>query len=76
MDHDCRCGHPKDSTDPHPCHGKGHGCRKPATIRFYNPRPVALAGMQMKLQVSDTWACDACWADFVALLAEAAAAKK
>jgi hypothetical protein len=25
---------------------------------------VALAGVQMKLQVTDTWACDDCWAEF------------
>lgn len=58
----CRCGH--DSTGDHPCHGNGYECRKPAKRRLYNPRPVGLAGVQMKLQVSDTWACDECWAAF------------
>lgn len=55
----CRCGHSGDG--PHPCHAKAYGCRKPATLRFYGARPVALAGVQMKLEMSDTWACDECW---------------
>lgn len=69
MDNDtCRCGHPTGSTAPHPCHMDGYTCRKPATQRFYNPTPSALAGMQMKLAVSETWACDRCWEGFKALL--------
>ena len=69
----CRCGHPKDSPDPHPCHGLGHTCRKPAKQYFYSPYPkghpgASLAGMQMKACVSDTWACESCWAAFKALL--------
>lgn len=64
----CRCGHPNDSTDPHPCHGKGYACRKPARQRFYNARPVALAGNQPKVQASETQACDECWEEFKALL--------
>lgn len=64
----CRCGHPKDSTDPHPCHAKGYGCRKPAKQRFYNPTPgrvpyAQVAGVQLKLEVAETWACDDCWAE-------------
>ena len=68
----CRCGHPNDSPTPHPCHGKGYTCRRPAARRFYNPRLVSLAGMQMKVgAVGETWACDACWAEFKALRATA-----
>jgi len=68
MDQKCRCGHPNDSTSPHPCHGMGHTCGRPAQQRFYNPRPAHLAGVQMKLEVSETWACDECWAWFRGLL--------
>lgn len=62
----CRCGH--DGQGPHPCHAKAYECRKPATQRFYNAQPVALSGMQMKLQVQDTWACDECWEEFKAMV--------
>lgn len=62
----CRCGHT--GSDSHPCHGKGHTCGKPASQRFYNPMPVALAGVMMKVQVTDTWACDDCWDAFKAML--------
>lgn len=42
-----------------------HRCGKePGSIRFYSPKLVPLAGMQMKFQVRDTWGCDACWAVF------------
>ena len=58
----CRCGH--DGTGDHPCHGNGYRCRKPAARRFYNAQMVALPGVQFKVQMSDTWACDACWAEF------------
>lgn len=58
----CRCGH--DGTGPHPCHGEGYSCRKPAKQRFYNPQLVSLSGVQMKVQVTDTWACDDCWEKF------------
>lgn len=68
----CRCGH-EGSDAPHPCHGKGYGCRKPAEARFYNPSLVALAGVQMKMQVEGTYACDECWAEFSQKLAEARA---
>ena len=50
----CRCGF---TEGDHPCHYAGYTCRKPATQRFYNPELVSLAGMQMKVQVTDTWAC-------------------
>lgn len=70
----CRCGHPRSSKHPHPCHGQAHRCRQPATQRFYGPRLVALAGMQAKLEVSDTWACDTCWIAYQALAAEHRAA--
>lgn len=41
-----------------------YGCKKPATQRFYDALPVCLAGAQMKFVVSETWACDECWASF------------
>lgn len=63
---ECRCGHTGEG--PHPCHAKGHTCGKPATQRFYNARPVCLSGMQMKLGVSETWACDECWEEFKAMM--------
>jgi hypothetical protein len=62
----CRCGH--DGTGPHPCHFNGYTCGKPATQRFYNARPAALAGLQMKVVCDETWACDAHWAEFQAKL--------
>lgn len=58
----CRCGY--DGTGPHPCHGQGYTCRRPATQRIYNQRPAHLAGVQLKLSVDITWACDDCWAKF------------
>jgi len=58
----CRCGHT--GTDPHPCHGNGYQCKRPAKQRFYNVTTVALSGMQMKLQVNDTFACDICWKEW------------
>jgi len=61
----CRCGYDETDEAPHPCHGNGYACRKPAKHRFYNPELVALAGVQMKVQVTDTWACDECWAWFM-----------
>lgn len=57
----CRCGH-KDPGSPHPCHGKGYTCKNPAEHRFYGPKVVGIAGVQMKYQVQETWACDDCWA--------------
>jgi hypothetical protein len=65
----CRCGHAGDG--PHPCHAKGYRCGAPATQWFYNAQRVALAGMQPKLQVTETWACDACWGSFKAMLKDA-----
>lgn len=72
----CRCGHPKDSPDPHPCHAGGYSCRKPAKERIYalpGMAKYALAGAQMKLAAERTWACDECWAEHAKRLAEAAA---
>lgn len=72
MNQDCRCGHRADSTEPHPCHKYnrfgGGRCGKPATQRFYNPAPgrvpyAQVAGVQLKLEVAETWACDECWAE-------------
>lgn len=59
----CRCGHA--GGEPHPCHGKAYTCRAPAKQRFYAPHFVSLAGVQMKFEVSETWACDVCWAWFM-----------
>lgn len=59
----CRCGY-NTSNDYHPCHGNGYTCKKPAKPRFYNPKLVALAGVQTKFQVSETYACDDCWENF------------
>ena len=58
----CRCGFTEGEF--HPCHYAGYTCRKPATQRFYNPELVSLAGTQMKIQITDTWACDECWEKF------------
>lgn len=62
----CRCGY--DGNGPHPCHGNGYTCRKPAQQRLCSPRFVSLAGNQMKLGVTETWACDACWAEWLKLI--------
>ena len=59
----CRCGHAA-SDAPHPCHRKGYTCGKPAKQRFYAPKTVSLSGVMMKVAVTDTWACDDCWANF------------
>lgn len=64
----CRCGY--EGSGLHPCHGKAHTCRKPASQRFYALRLVALAGAQMKLGMSETWACDECWQVFQELLTQ------
>ena len=63
----CRCGHSGDG--PHPCHYNAYKCGKPAQQRFYNAHPVALAGVQMKFQVTETWACEECWLMFKSLIA-------
>lgn len=65
----CRCGHKAGDGD-HPCHARNYSCRQPAKQRLYNPRPVALTGMSMKLEMAETWACDACWASFSHLIKE------
>lgn len=57
----CRCGH--DGEGEHPCHANGYQCRKPAKRRFI-ASPAALAGVQLKLAATDTWACDECWLAF------------
>lgn len=73
----CRCGHPKDAVTPHPCHWQSPvgRCGAPSVQRFYNARPACLAGVQMKLVVDDTWACDEHWAVFQKMLADRAAVK-
>ena len=63
----CRCGHSGEG--PHPCHWSVDGrrpysCGKPAEHRFYGAHLTSLAGMQMKLGMHDTWACDEHWAEF------------
>ena len=60
----CRCGHVDSPGTDHPCHGRGYVCRRPAKRRFYNTRPAALSGMQLKLVGDETWACDACWESY------------
>lgn len=63
MAEDCRCGHPANSTEPHPCHyGRltGEHCGKPAEHFFYAQPGLgkfALAGVQMKMSVESTWGC-------------------
>lgn len=64
----CRCGHDEHDQSEHPCHGGAYTCRKPATQRFYNAEAVCLAGMQMKFQMTSTWACEECWKEFGSLL--------
>lgn len=59
----CRCGW--DGIGEHPCHGMGYTCKKPAKQRFYHDgRPFSLAGVQMKLSMQETWACDECWQNY------------
>jgi len=56
----CRCGW--DGQGDHPCHANAYTCRKPAKVRYYEPTKLyALAGMQMKMSVAETYACDECW---------------
>lgn len=56
----CRCGWDGE-TGPHPCHSDGYRCRQPAEQRFRITGPAHLAGMQLKFNASETWACDECW---------------
>lgn len=64
VNHRCRCGY--DGEDyAHPCHGAGYTCRRPARHRFYVEGPAALSGVQMKLNMRDTWACDICWTSWI-----------
>lgn len=65
---DCRCGW--DGFGVHPCHGGAYTCGKPAKQRFV-ANNAALAGMQMKVGATDTYACDECWAEFRKLQAQA-----
>jgi hypothetical protein len=58
----CRCGYSGEGE--HPCHYNEYSCRKPAKHRFYSPKAAVLAGLQFKLEVLDTWACDECWERF------------
>jgi hypothetical protein len=60
----CSCSYTWDkSVYEHPCHGKGHTCKKPASQRLYNAKP-GLAGAQVKFTMDTTWACDDCWNAF------------
>ena len=61
----CRCGY-VEGTGPHPCHYNGYTCRKPATFRLYGLYLPCLAGVQMKLGASGTWACAEHWSSFTA----------
>ena len=60
----CRCN--RETERSHLCHGQGYTCPNLGKMRLYQMQPVSLAGMQMKLQVQQTIACDACWAKFQA----------
>lgn len=53
----CRCGFDLSSDESHPCHALGYTCKKPAKQRKY------LLGGQMV----NTWCCDSCWNDFLAI---------
>lgn len=64
----CRCGFDESESGDHPCHARGYTCRKPAKLRFYGPKTVALAGVQLKFEVSSTWACDECWEKYLAMM--------
>lgn len=55
----CRCGWSGEGD--HLCHRCG---KRAGSLRFYNATAVALAGAQLKFQVSDTWGCDECWEAF------------
>lgn len=62
----CRCGHKGEG--PHPCHGKGHTCGQPASRRFYATGPATTPTRfgQVAFSAAETWACDACWAEYMA----------
>lgn len=64
VDKGCRCGW--NGEGEHPCHWGAYTCRKPAKQRFYGAKPVCLSGVQMKLGVSETRACDEHWAEWQA----------
>lgn len=63
----CRCGYTGEG--PHPCHGQGYTCRRPAERRLYATPRTSLAGMQMKVGVAETWACEECWRAWAGTLA-------
>ena len=54
----CQCGW--NGEGEHPCHWGGYTCGKPASARFVT-RPTCLAGMQMKVEGYQTFACDEHW---------------
>jgi len=54
----CQCGHSGEG--PHPCHGDGGMCRRPAQLRLYRTR-VGRHSMEQKVDFSETWACNECW---------------
>ncbi len=65
----CRCGYPAGLLDdPHPCHGHGYTCGKPAQHRLYSARLVGLGGMQTKFSMSETWACDDCRREYAPMV--------
>jgi len=59
----CRCGYVGDDSE-HPCHGRNYSCRLPAKARYYVPGPFSLAGAQLKVSATKTYACDTCWEEF------------
>lgn len=79
MSEQCRCGW--DGQGAHPCHADGYTCRKPATRRFYTPTPgkapyAQVPGVQIKLQLAETFACDECWAKAQKIMEAMADAQK
>lgn len=62
-DSPCRCGY-KPGDPFHPCHHGGYTCKKPGVERYVPLGLAALPGMQMKMSVYQTWACDQHWAEY------------
>lgn len=67
----CRCGRYAGS-GVHLCHGSAGGvtkytCLNAGSVRYYTPTwRFALAGVQPKLSVVETVACNVCWVAFEA----------
>lgn len=66
----CHCSR---DTPAHLCHGADYTCPRPAKSRLYRTSQhidFALAGVQTKFVMTETWACDECWAEFVSKIKE------